>query len=81
MSDIVQINSQVGGDGVLNVRVDLGHTEANKQVVVTIQPVQTEAGTERLSWPEFINRTYGSLAGLDVERHEQGFLEQREPVA
>jgi predicted DNA-binding antitoxin AbrB/MazE fold protein len=34
-----------------------------------------------MAWPAFVERTYGSCAGLDLERHEQGDFELREPIA
>ncbi|MDZ4656330.1 MAG: antitoxin family protein [Bythopirellula sp.] len=34
-----------------------------------------------LTWSDFIERTYGSCAGLGLQRHEQGDLEAREPIA
>jgi hypothetical protein len=83
MSEAIQFNSRVGEDGVLNLRVDLGQAEAKKEVVVTIKPARSDMPVDAasLSWQEFIERTYGSCAGLDVERHDQGVLEQREPMA
>jgi len=81
MSDSVQFHSQVGDDGVLNVQIDLGRTEAKKEVVVTIQPIaEHKLSGKNLSWPEFIERTYGSCHGMGLERHDQGEFEQREPL-
>ena len=34
-----------------------------------------------MEWPEFIERTYGSCADVELERHEQGVFEKREPIA
>ncbi len=82
MSDTIQFNSRVGDDGVLNLQVNLGQSEAKREVVVTIAPVAAEsaADTALLSWHEFIERTYGSCEGLGVERHDQGTFEEREPI-
>ena len=84
MNDAIQFHSRVGDDGVLNVQVDLGRTEAKKEVVVTIEPLSTGDGVSQgspVSWPEFVEQTYGSCAGLGLARHEQGGFEQREPIA
>jgi hypothetical protein len=84
MNDAIQFNSRVGDDGVLNVHVDLGRTEAQKEVVVTIEPLSASDETERaaaMEWPDFVARTYGSCAGLGLERHEHGRFESREPIA
>lgn len=34
-----------------------------------------------IPWPDFIQQTYGSCAGLGLERREQGDFEPREPIA
>ena len=83
MSDAIQFNSRVGDDGVLNLQVNLGRTEAKKVVVVTIEPVAADMAHDAASvgWHEFIERTYGSCAGRGLEHHDQGQFEQREPIA
>jgi hypothetical protein len=82
MSDAIQFHSRVGNDGVLNLQVNLGQSEATKEVVVTIAPVAAEPAVDAasLSWHEFIERTYGSCAGRGLERHDQGQFEQRESL-
>jgi hypothetical protein len=76
MTQPLQFHSQVGPDGVLNVQVNLGASEAKRDVVVTIQPLsQPGADANQLDWHEFLNRTYGSCAGLGVERPELGIIE------
>ena len=68
MSEVIQFSSRVGDDGVLNLQVNLGQSEAKREVVVTIAPVAAESvvDTALLSWHEFIERTYGSCEGLGV---------------
>jgi hypothetical protein len=81
MNDAIQFHSRVGDDGVLNVRLDLGPEKAQKQVVVTIEPMLTSepvAPAVAMAWPDFVGRTYGSCAGSGLERHEQGDFESRE---
>jgi hypothetical protein len=80
MDDAIQFHSHVGADGVLDVHVELGRGE-ERDVVVTIQPLASgkpEISTE--SWQEFIESTYGSCAGLGLERPDQGILEERDPI-
>jgi hypothetical protein len=81
MTQPLQFHSQVGADGMLNLQMSLGPSEANRDVVVTIQPLgQTGSVAQDLEWHEFLNRAYGSCAGLGLERPEQGEFEKREPV-
>jgi hypothetical protein len=66
----VQLESEVGADGVLELRVSLGPGDARKRVVVTIEPMAdrtapTSCGAS--DWHEFVERTYGSCAGLGLE--------------
>ncbi len=84
MSDDVQFSSRVGDDGVLNLQISLGHSKANKEVLVTVGPTEKPEPTsesKQLSWPEFLKQTYGCCAGLGLERGAQGDLELREPIA
>ena len=82
MQSAIQFHSRVNEDGVLTLQVDLGPTEAERDVVVTIQSLDAYEpdDAETLSWAEFLDRTYGSCAGLDVERQGQGTYEEREPI-
>jgi hypothetical protein len=84
MSDAIQFHSRVGDDGILNVRLNLGRTEATKEVLVTVEPISTEGEATKASampWHEFVEQTYGSCADLRLGRHEQGIFESREPIA
>ena len=82
MDNNIQFQSRVGDDGVLNVQLNLGRAEAKKDVKITIEPVKSAAEQPMaISWSEFVERTYGSCAGLGLERPEQGCFELREPIA
>jgi len=84
MSDTIQFHSRVGDDGVLNVQVNLGRAEAKKEVVVTIEAMSTSDEAQQagaMAWPDFVERTYGSCAGLGLERSDQGAFELPEPIA
>jgi len=79
MSDRIQFHSRVGKDGVLQIRVPFRPADAGKDVVVTIAPAD-ENSSDRLAWQRFLDATYGSCAGLGLERPEQGTFEEREAV-
>lgn len=82
MSGTLQFHSRVGDDGVLNLQVNLGQTEAKKEVVVTIAPMSSISVVDpnALDWHAFLDRTYGSCEGMGVERPEQLPLEERDPI-
>lgn len=80
MDNAIQFHSHVGADGVLDVHVELGRGK-ERDVVVTIQPLASgEPEVSAESWKEFIEGTYGSCAGLGLERPDQGILEERDPI-
>jgi hypothetical protein len=69
----LQLQTEIGPDGVLDLRVSLGKSEANLPVVVTIQPVPSkvrEPSQEQDVWQAFVERTYGSCVGLGLEEPE-----------
>ena len=80
MTRPVQIESRVGADGVLTLRVPLGPEEADALVRVTVEPVDApQPGAIRgAEWQRFVQDTYGSCDGLGLERQPQGDFEQRE---
>ena len=77
----VQMETEVGNDGVLDLKVPLGAGEARSRVIVTIQPAPTHAPApleKGLGWAEFIGHTYASCAGLGLQRPPQGAFDIRE---
>jgi len=74
----IRLNSKVGQDGVLNLRVPLGAADANAEVVVTIQPASPNEHASQSDWHEFVNQTYGSCASLGLEEPADLPLQQRE---
>ena len=78
---MLQVHSRVGKDGILNLAVPLGIEDADKDVLITIQPLPTGSvsGTQK-PWPQFLDETYGSCAKLDLQRGPQGDYEKREAL-
>ena len=77
----IQVESEVGVDGILELRVPLGVGDAGTHVVVTIQPLpeSSEPATAAPSdWHDFVERTYGSCAGLGLEEPADLPLQQRD---
>lgn len=82
MPKTIQFQSRVDKDGVLDIHMPLG-LAADAEVVVTIRPVATGASpriTDHSEWRRFVEETYGSCAGLGLERPPQGIFEQREAI-
>ena len=83
MPDTIEFQSRVGQDGVLDLHVPLGAEEAGAEVVVTIRHIAANAAPpkmDRADWHRFVEETYGSCAGLGLERQPQGEFEKREAI-
>jgi hypothetical protein len=71
----MKLRSHVGADGVLNLKVPVGVTNADVEVVVVFQLVeraQTPKTPEELGWPAgFFEQTAGSIPDLfEFDRYE-----------
>lgn len=77
----ITLRSHVDEDGILQLKIPVGVTNAELEVTVTIQPVdpQPEAETpEELGWsPGFFERTFGAWQGEPLVRELQGEYEER----
>lgn len=74
----IEIRSRVGPDGVLDVKVPVGPEEANREVMITVQPLGTRAQEgQDDDWQKFIDETAGRWAGEPLVRPEQGDFEER----
>jgi hypothetical protein len=66
----IQLQAEVGPDGILNLRIPLGAAEAKMPVVVTIQSLPASSNAvppAQIEWQEFVKQTYGSCAGFGLE--------------
>ena len=71
----LKLRSRIGADGVLNLKVPIGVTDAEVEVVVVFQLVerpQTPKTSEELGWPPgFFERTAGSIPDFfEFDRYE-----------
>jgi hypothetical protein len=71
----MKLRSRVGADGVLNLKVPVGVTDAEVEVVVVFQLIeqaQTAKGFEGTGWPPgFFERTAGSIPDFfEFDRYE-----------
>ena len=81
----VKLRSRVGADGVLNLKVPVGVTNAEVDVVVVFQlveRVQTPKTPEERGWPAgFSEQTAGAWAGEPLVRGDQGEYEERDELS
>ena len=77
----IQLESQVGDDGVLSLQVPLGPAEARSRVMVTISSFSSSTSEvpDGSDWKEFILQTYGACAGLGLEEPEDLPLTEWDP--
>ena len=81
MARPIQLESVAGPDGMVTLRVPLGPQGANARVKVTVEQLSSsDPVAGRAEWHRFIEETYGSCAGLGLERHAQGEYEHREDI-
>jgi hypothetical protein len=83
MPETIEFQSRVGSDGVLDLHVPLGEMGAGAVVIVTIRRFgirPTTPVTDPVDWHRIANETYGSCAGLGLERPPQGQFEIREEI-
>lgn len=61
----IPVKTRLQADGILNLRVPTGLSEADVEVVIVVQPVAARAK----SWPEdFFEETYGAFGDHPIER-------------
>lgn len=76
----IEITSKVGPDGVLKVAVPLGMGEANREVKITVESVESGADKPPMGvdeWKQFVEEMAGSISDPTFRRHQQGEFEQR----
>ncbi len=78
--DRLVVQSRVGSDGVLHIDIPVGKDEADREVQVTIDPVQPGPPMTQEEWRQFVMETAGSITDPTFVRHEQGEYELREKL-
>ncbi len=74
----VQIESEIGSDGVLSLKVPLEPSDANTKVRVTIEPLDLQAEAGEPDWQAIVDQTYGSCADLGLEEPPDLPLQERD---
>lgn len=74
----IVLQSRVDSKGVLQVTLPMGIAEANREVQVTVEPLQATTMSQE-EWRRQVLQTAGQWQG-DFERPEQGTVEERMPL-
>lgn len=72
-----EIHSRVNSDGSLNLNVPLGISQANREVLVTVDSLSDPAKLSVTEWHRVIEDTAGKWEGERLSRPDQGAFEQR----
>jgi len=77
----IMLHSRVGADGVLQLTVPLGLTEANREVEVIIEPAKPDhlGCAPQEDWEQFVRETAGAWQG-ELVRPAQGDYERRDEL-
>lgn len=76
----IQLSSQVGNDGILNLQLPDDLKGQYLEILVVVQPIKEPTATKKGWPPGFIERTYGATAHDPIERPPQGVFETREAL-
>ncbi len=79
----IRMKAIVGEDGELSVHMPMGMEAAGREVLVTIEATQESSDEEsarQREWHQILNETYGSCAGMGLERPDQGVPEERDQI-
>ncbi len=77
--DVFEYSTRVGADGALDLHLNLGAAQANREVKVVVRPVESKRAAQMTQdeWVQFIKNTAGSIDDPTFIRHDQGKSEER----
>jgi hypothetical protein len=78
----LELRARIGPDGILNLNVPVGISDANREVKVIVEPADKGGGPIELTqeqWARFVDETAGAWLG-ELERPDQGELEVRDQL-
>jgi hypothetical protein len=77
--ETIKLKVHIDNDGLLKLEVPSKYRNIDMELVLVLQPVETEE-TDELGWPiGYFEEVYGILADDPIERGDQGVFEEREP--
>ena len=77
----IQLRSKVDADGVLHLSVPFGKRDADREVRVTVEPLdEASVPISADQWRRFVHEMAGCIDDPTFERHSQGNFEKREEL-
>lgn len=73
------VKSKVGSDGILHLDLPLGAEEAEREVLVSIEPARAAMTQEQ--WRAWVQSMAGSITDPNFERPPQLPFEERKPLS
>lgn len=77
---LIEVKSKVGSDGILNLRLPMGKTGANREVRVTVQSTSEDGRERQQDWRRSVQATAASIDDPTLERNDQGQLAENEDL-
>jgi hypothetical protein len=72
------LKSKVGSDGVLHLALPVGVEEADKEVLITVEPITPKKEETQEEWEAWVDSMAGSITDPTFIRHPQPELEERD---
>jgi hypothetical protein len=71
--ETMRLREKTNKDGTLYLRIPMGKSEAEYEVVVIIQPTEKSDACDERGWPPgYFEHTFGSITDATFERPPQG---------
>jgi len=79
LTETIETNGHTTPDGVLNLSLNVGVSDADVAVVVRVRPLESASEVDPNGWPKgFFERVAGSMP--ELSRASQGRFEERLPL-
>lgn len=80
LTGIIEANGHTTSDGMLNLSLNVGVSNADVAVLVRMRPLAAAGEVDANGWPhDFFERVAGSMP--ELSRPPQGHFEERLPLA
>lgn len=78
--EATKIKTRIGSDGILKLELETGLANLDLEVLIVMQPIESEA-LDAMGYPiGYFDETYGSLADDPIERGSEPPLDVRDSI-